>query len=383
MALTLGNGRRRRDPERAGSARCRDPLTFTGCGDRRNFAAVLLALLQPFDPCSRFRRHALGGLDRPVVADAAGAVVGDGIRSLGRRGPVHVDEPVSRRQLDVPDDAWGGGWSRRHGRLGRSDGERAGRGLERLSDRVAGRTGRVEHDLRPFEGGPAHARGHVANDAQVLEAGGQLVPIPRVQAHADGQQRERRAIAEQPLVRLGDLAVRHAGDVMTAIGEQDHGGSNGIRGEMRGALLHGLDVVRVDADGVLELGVQALAIRRADGPQAVGERCDCLRVVQQLQVGAALDVPRLRRELDERDRGVAFDEIGRKCVDAVGHPFEGTREARPVPGVVEDGRREVEDQRRRRSCRAPSRRQMPLRAPPDPRSRPEMAMAMAMVRDAR
>ena len=50
---------------------------------------------------------------------------------------------------------------------------------------------------------PAHAWGHVSNDAQVLEAGGQFVPIPRRQAHADGQQRERRAIVEQPLVRLG------------------------------------------------------------------------------------------------------------------------------------------------------------------------------------
>ena len=118
---------------------------------------------------------------------------------------------------------------------------------------------------------------------------------------------------------------------MTAVGEQDHGGSLGIGGEMRGALLHRLDVVRIDADGVLELGIQALAIGRADGPQAVSERRDCLRVVQQLQVGAALDVPRFRRELDERDRGVARDEIGGKCVDPVGHPFECTRESRPVP----------------------------------------------------
>ena len=337
-------GRRRGDPERRGSSRCSDPLTVAGGRDRRHFAAVLLALLQPFNARPRFRRHALGRLDRLAVAGASGAVVGDGLSSLGGRGPVHVDEPVSWCQLDVRDDAGGRGWSWRCRRIGRSHAERARRGLERLRDGVAGRVRRVEHHLGPFEGGPAHARGHVSNDPQVLEAGGQLVPIPRVQAHADGQQRDWRAIVEQPPVRAADVAVRYALDVMTAVGEQDHRWSLGIGGEMRGTLFHGLDVVRVDADGVLELGIQALAIGGADGPQAVSERRDCLGVVQQLQVGAALDILRLRRELDERDGGIAGHEICGKGVDPVGHPFEGTREARPVAGVVEDGRREVEAQ---------------------------------------
>ena len=129
---------------------------------------------------------------------------------------------------------------------------------------------------------------------------------------------------------------------MTAIREQDHGGSLGVVGEMRCALFHRFDVVRVDADGILEVGAQAPAIGRADGPQAISEGRDGLRVVQQMQVGATLDIPRFRSELDKRDRGVARDEIGGQCINAVGHPFECTREARAVPGVVEDGRREVE-----------------------------------------
>ena len=42
----------------------------------------------------------------------------------------------------------------------------------------------------------------------------QLAAVPRVQPHADGQQCERRAVPEQAVVRLRDLAVGYAGDVV-------------------------------------------------------------------------------------------------------------------------------------------------------------------------
>ena len=205
---------------------------------------------------------------------------------------------------------------------------------------------------------------------------------PAARPMPTGSSANRRAIAKEPVECLGNLTARHAGDVMTAVREQDHGGSLGVVGEMRCALFHRFDVVRVDADGVLEVGAQAPAIGRADGPQAVSEGRDGLRVVQQMQVRATLDIPRFRRELDKRDRGVARDEIGGQCIDPVGHPLERTREARAVPGVVEDRRREVEAEDdvgavgRCFSSRSRG-------TPPDARSRPAMAMAMAKKRKAR
>src|SRR4029453_11420542 len=105
---------------------------------------------------------------------------------------------------------------------------------------------------------------------------------------------------------------------------------------------------------------------------------------------AALVVPRLRRELDERDRGVAVDEIGGKRVDAVGHPFERGREAGPVPRVVGGGRREGEAEDDVGGVGGPTSKLSGVGAaaeaddtPPDPRSRPATVMATARVRNAR
>ena len=163
-------------------------------------------------------------------------------------------------------------------------------------------------------------------------------PIPT------GSSANRRAIAEEPLeCARRPHCVRHAGDVMTAIREQDHGGSLGIVGEMRGALFHRFDVVGVDADGVLEVGAQALCDRprrRSAGSQRTS------RLPPGRSATAGPCNPRHSFAFDANWTSETVvspgHEIGGQRVDPVGHPFERTREARSVPGVVEDGRREVE-----------------------------------------
>ena len=150
-------------------------------------------------------------------------------------------------------------------------------------------------------------------------------------------------VAEQPVAGGLDLADRHALDVVLAVGEQDHRGADGVGGQVLGGLLHGRDVVRVDADLLLEGRVEALPVRRGDGAQAVGELGDGLRAVQEMQVDAARGVDGLAGELDDARRRVAGDEVGRRLVDTV-RPCDSSARGEPVAvGLVqEDRRREVE-----------------------------------------
>jgi hypothetical protein len=132
---------------------------------------------------------------------------------------------------------------------------------------------------------------------------------------------------------------------VATVREQDHRRSLGILGEVLRALLHRLDIVGVDPDRVLQPGAEAVPVGLAEGSQAVGERRDRRRVVEQLQVRAALVIPGLRRELDQRHRRVALHEIARQRVHAVGHPLQRSGKPGAVPRVVQDRRRVVKDDR--------------------------------------
>ena len=93
-------------------------------------------------------------------------------------------------------------------------------------------------------------------------------------------------------------------------------------------LRHRRDVVRVDADELRECGRETLAVRAGDGSKAGGKAGDGLRAVEQLQVDAARVVASSSGELDDRDRGVAADEIGRddRLVDPIRDALEGGSE---------------------------------------------------------
>jgi hypothetical protein len=66
--------------------------------------------------------------------------------------------------------------------------------------------------------------------------------------------------------------------------------------------------------------------------------------VEELQVGAARVSRRPGGELDDRDGRVAGDEVGRDLVDAGGDPLERGAEPVAVRRVLQDRRREVEDE---------------------------------------
>ena len=95
---------------------------------------------------------------------------------------------------------------------------------------------------------------------------------------------------------------------------------------------------------LVRAGFEPLSVRRRDGAETVGEPADGLGAVQEVQVDAAGGVDRLRRELDDARRRVALDEVGRCLVDAARDPLERAREAVAVGLVLEDRRREVEDE---------------------------------------
>ena len=82
--------------------------------------------------------------------------------------------------------------------------------------------------------------------------------VLRLEAHPHGQEREGRAVAEETLLRLRHLADRDALDVVFPIGEQDHRRSDRVGRQVLGRLLHGGDVVGIDADLAGECGSRPL-----------------------------------------------------------------------------------------------------------------------------
>ena len=200
-------------------------------------------------------------------------------------------------------------------------GERAGGVLERDRDGVAGLLGGVEDDARPVERRPVDAGGHVMDDPQVLETGHERLAPRRLEAHADRQQCERRTGTEELIASNDDLAGGDAGDVVLAVGEQDHGRPGGPARQVLVGLLHRSHVVRVDADRLGELGRQTRPIGGGDGPEAVGKAGDGVGAVEEPEVDAVWDVDRSRGELDDRDLGVTDDEGVRRRVDASGDPL--------------------------------------------------------------
>ena len=204
--------------------------------------------------------------------------------------------------------------------------------------------GRLEHDLRPVERRAADAGRHVLDDPHAVEPGLERRPVLGGEAHPDRQQRERRALPEQPVLRDLDLAAGNAPDVVLAVREQDQHRPFGVGREVLRGLLHRRHVVGVDADLLAERRVEALAIGGGHGAQAAGQPGDGLRAVEHVQVGAARVVPRLAGELDEAERRVAGDQVRRGLVDPVRDALERRREPVAGRGVLQDRGREVEDE---------------------------------------
>ena len=94
-------------------------------------------------------------------------------------------------------------------------------------------------------------------------------------------------LPEQSIPSRLDLAERHALDVVLAVREQDHGGSDGVGRQVLGGLLHRRDVVRIDADLLGQRRVEPLPVRRRHG--CAGSRRTWRRfgAVQEVQVDAA------------------------------------------------------------------------------------------------
>ena len=205
--------------------------------------------------------------------------------------------------------------------------------------------------------------------------GRQRGTLLRVEAHPDRQQGERGAAPEESIAGRLDPADGDARDVVLAVGEQDDGRPDRVGGEVLGRLLHRGDVVRVDADLLRQAGVEALAVRACDRAQAAGELGDRLRAVQEVQVGAARVVDRLRRELDDARRRVARDKVRRGRRDAIGDRLESRRELVAVRLVVEDRRGEVEDEDDLGLVGAAAR---AVGTRPTPESRTPMASAVTM-----
>ena len=162
------------------------------------------------------------------------------------------------------------------------------------------------------------------------------------QTHADREEGERLAVAEQLGVRGRDSRYRDAVDVVLAVREHDDGRPRRVSGQILGRALHRRHVVRVVADRPGELPGTALAIVARDVAKTLGQVGDGVAVVVKVQVGAATVVSGLRRELDEGDRSVPGNEIRHRLIDAVGDLLECLGERGTGPLVVQNRPGEIE-----------------------------------------
>ena len=96
--------------------------------------------------------------------------------------------------------------------------------------------------------------------------------------------------------------------------------------------------------GLGEGRVQAPAVGGRHGAQAAGQLGDRFGAVEHAQVGAARVVPRLAGELDDAERRVAGDQVGRGLVHPCGDALERRSEPVARRGVLQDRGREVEHQ---------------------------------------
>ena len=160
-------------------------------------------------------------------------------------------------------------------------------------------------------------------------------PMPTGRRANDGR------LAEQLISRRDHLASRHALDIVAAIGEQDQRGPFRVGGEVLGRLLHRGDVVRVGADRAVD---RSFSIRAGHRAEAIRKDRDIRGAAQELEVPAAAHIDRMGREFDQCDRGVAPDEVRRSLVDAVRDALERGSEPVAVRLVVQDRRREIEDE---------------------------------------